>query len=737
MVTAGRGKAGRGRSSDRLDIVLLMMPPWGTSMPPLGLATLVGQVRAAGLRVGAEDLNARLYAEAPELRDYWLFSETNARDPFEIGRAIMDGAGEFMRAACERLLEQDPRAVGFSVNSVNVVPSLAMAGMIKERAPETVIILGGHGLIEDRVREAVAASPVDVVVEGEGDLVLPELVAALRGGGWRRWWARLRRRRFLPVGGLKRARSVERVDGRLLVAAVSPRDLDALADPAFDLLDLGLYGRGESQPAMPMLLSRGCISKCTFCSDHVLQPRFRWRSAERVVAEMERLHREYGRTRFSFNDLEINGNVAQLRRICELLIEKKLPVTWSGYAISHAAITQELLELMRRAGCTSICYGIESGSPAVLKAMGKIFSVEHAERALRLTTRAGLHCALNIIVGFPGEGEREFRETLEFVRRMAPYYDEITSVSSCSINDGAPLLCRREEFGLEFPDPVDRAFFTAGPENTYETRTERVVRLVETLAELGVFPPIINHPLRGKYTEELPRRWFELRAVARRALTAAEGALELRVTRKGRAALYWDGEQLTDSNAFHLDIELDEGSFYSLHADSRVRRTGPRSFEIRGAWPHPGGSFVWEVSVEAGDRFRWRVIYEPAESREILHWRAGVNLLRGYREIANERGRFELLPPDDAETMEYTMQGEGFALRPEDTRPGLSFLFRGPRRPSYPRLVYQVRPCARQIVEVMHPADYRPGHQGSWVLLDLEMRLVRAEESQALSAETE
>jgi coproporphyrinogen III oxidase-like Fe-S oxidoreductase len=150
-------------------------------------------------------------------------------------------------------------------------------------------------------------------------------------------------------------------------------------------------------------------------------------------------------------------------------------------------MTADDFVLLKRAGCVSLSFGIESFSDDVLARMGKRFDAATAAEALRRAKAAGLATLVNLIVGFPGETEATFAETCEFVRRHANLIDRVGALSTCIVVAQCPLEKDPAAFGIVLPAPEHwRQWHTADGTNTYEIRVDRLRRLARALDEAGV-----------------------------------------------------------------------------------------------------------------------------------------------------------------------------------------------------------------------------------------------------------
>lgn len=350
------------------------------SLPPLGLAYLAAVLRQAGH--GVEILDANI-----------------EKDPF---RAIRD-----------RFDELRPDIVGISVVSELFRTSLKIAAMAKKALPGVTVILGGsHPTV---FPEAVAAErDVDYAVHGEGEDTVVELAAALESGG-----------------DLGRIRGIAyKKDGRAVVNPPRPliQDLDRLPFPAYELLPVARYvpPQVSRPPFMGMITSRGCGYRCVFCDARVvLGERYRFHSPERTMTEIKYLIRMFGVREIMFKDSEFVQNRPRIERLCELLIEARLPVRW----ICNGRVGRTdpaLMEKMKAAGCELIMFGIESGDDDILGRLKKGFDVGQVRRTFRDARAAGLKTSANFLIGSPGETAADVGKSIRLAREIGTdfaYFD--------------------------------------------------------------------------------------------------------------------------------------------------------------------------------------------------------------------------------------------------------------------------------------------------------------------------
>ena len=295
----------------------------------------------------------------------------------------------------EVLDAQRPDVIGFSILHANRWGGIDIARMVKKANPEATVVFGGVGatFLWDHL---LAHFPeVDYVVRGEGEYCFLELV------------------RFLEAGTTGVPTTIEglafRKSGRPFITSERRlvADLDSLPMPA------------EYFSFQHISLSRGCPSGCTFCgSPAIWKRRTRFHSPAYFVSQIERLHAKG--VRFFF----VSDDTFTLRRqlvidICRRIIDLGLDINWA--AISRVdCVDAEVLVWMRRAGCTQISYGVESGSRKIRELYGKHISDEDICRAFDLTVRFGIMARAYFIYGAPGESDATIAASLDLLRRTRP-----------------------------------------------------------------------------------------------------------------------------------------------------------------------------------------------------------------------------------------------------------------------------------------------------------------------------
>ncbi|HPQ71141.1 MAG TPA: radical SAM protein [bacterium] len=282
-----------------------------------------------------------------------------------------------------------------------------LAAVVREAHPHAPIILGG-GLASSFGEYVLAHTAVDYVLPGEGDVALFPLLDALTAG---------RIPDGLPGVGYRR-------EGRIVAAPPGGivTDLDALPPTDYDAFAPDTYAENMkqawmfSQPtrALSIITSRGCPYRCIYCDKAIFGNRFRQRSAQGTVAEIERIVTRYALQGVLFADDTFTLDRRFMSEFCRLMRERLPGVRWAGNG-RIGRLDEPLIAEMAAAGCDTLGFGIESGSQLILDEMRKGVRVDQALATLRLLEKHGIRPLGYITVGSFAESEETINETIAFL----------------------------------------------------------------------------------------------------------------------------------------------------------------------------------------------------------------------------------------------------------------------------------------------------------------------------------
>ena len=357
-----------------------------------------------------------------------------------LGHLVNDFAGRSQALAASRAALADalqvlrPRAVGLSIPFSYLYPrALELAEMVRELAPGTPILAGGaHVTFQDQA--CLADSPhIDVVVRGEGEWTALDLLAALEQGR--------------DLGGVLGI-TWRTPDGSILSNPNRPMgDIDALPPVDFGLLPDDFCRRME----VAAITSRGCAYRCRFCHERGFwRGQVRAHSPERIIDEGDRLATVYDNAFRGVDDSMLDMRTPYFHRLVELLGQRDWLRPSFGFLTRLDTIVPEGLEAMVRNRIRVMSVGAESGSQAVLDAMGKDLKVETMLSALAMTRDAGVGVNGFFIVGHPGDNPERAAESRGFIdglfeQRMVQWID----LSIFTPYPGTPFFKNPAHYGVE------------------------------------------------------------------------------------------------------------------------------------------------------------------------------------------------------------------------------------------------------------------------------------------------
>ncbi len=303
-----------------------------------------------------------------------------------------------------------PDIVGITSTTSGVIAAGELCQRIKDYDSGIVTILGGCHVTALPKETLLDFSAIDVAVLGEGELTFAELLNGLLAGDGIR--DDLEGTAIISNGGV-------RINNRRPTIP----DMDALPLPAWSLIR-GFPRRFKPSPSRvrrfpsaSLVLTRGCPNKCVFCDRSVFGNKCRSYSPSYAIRMLQDLRKNYGVKEVLIEDDTFVLVRKWVREFCLRLIETKIDITWSCLGRADQ-VTPDLLKLMRKAGCWHISFGIESGDPEILWAMGKNLSLDEIERAVRWSHEAGLQTKGFFMIGFPGESQRSLAATRELAKRL-------------------------------------------------------------------------------------------------------------------------------------------------------------------------------------------------------------------------------------------------------------------------------------------------------------------------------
>jgi len=272
-----------------------------------------------------------------------------------------------------------------------------------------VVVLGGvHPSVLPA--QSQSESGADYIVVGEGETTFEELVRAISLG----------QEPYSIVGVFSLSHQAEFKPRELF------DDLDKLPFPDWEQLNPRTYQKAphgalvKNFPIAPVVSSRGCPYCCKFCaSPRFWGQRLRFRSPDNVVAEIEHLIKNFGVKEIHFEDDNLTLRREHIVDICNLIIAKGIKISWATpNGIRADKVDEELLALMKKAGCYYVVFGIESGNQKILDNINKNETLTDIAKAVNLAHKLGIMTQGFFILGLPGETEETIKNSINFAKRL-------------------------------------------------------------------------------------------------------------------------------------------------------------------------------------------------------------------------------------------------------------------------------------------------------------------------------
>jgi radical SAM superfamily enzyme YgiQ (UPF0313 family) len=283
---------------------------------------------------------------------------------------------------------------------LDLQPFFEVTEAIRRVVPE-MYVLGSHGTVKPV--EMLEATGARAIVRGEPEGIVPELasgkpLAEVRGITWKNG------------GG-----ATSNPDAPLV-------RMEEIPLPALDLLPMHLYSYEVMGDRFTLFeMSRGCASECTFCLLETYGNGVRRQSLDRLKAEIEDAIHNHGVRTAYFIDLEFTVLRKQAAELCHWLIEKDFDFEWCCQT-RFDLVDDELLDLMKRAKCTLIHFGVEAGSDEMLARVEKGITMAKIREGMKRVKKSGIRTACFFMIGFPESTQKDMEDIQAFARELAPDY---------------------------------------------------------------------------------------------------------------------------------------------------------------------------------------------------------------------------------------------------------------------------------------------------------------------------
>lgn len=309
--------------------------------------------------------------------------------------------------------------IGMSVVTLSVPKAIEFTDKLKAKDPLVKVILGGIHPTATPGSLLKACPSVDALVIGEGEETFLDILRTYDDN--RALFDN--KEKLATINGI----AFRDISGATVVNESRPyiKNLDSIPFPAFHKLPMEKYrasisGYIGTKGGLTgfIITSRGCPYRCTFCASPALWTKFRYRSAENVKEEIQFLVDNYHVRQIEFFDDTLTAIQGRLEEICDFIICRDLRIKWHATARVSDIENIELAKKMRKSGCFELKFGIESGSPEILKATKKKINIEEVRRAIKICNEAGIKSLGYFILGLPGETRETALKTITFAKEL-------------------------------------------------------------------------------------------------------------------------------------------------------------------------------------------------------------------------------------------------------------------------------------------------------------------------------
>lgn len=311
-----------------------------------------------------------------------------------------------------RITDFKPDILGLKVMSIEIVSTRKCIEIARTEFPDVVTIIGGPHTSSAPLEDIFSYfDKLDYAMRGEAEIAFPMFVKTIESG----------QNDFANIPGLAYRQGESFQSNPVLIH----RNLDDFGMPAWDLIDPRKFPNRwyfwtPEFPGAPILTSRGCPYRCTFCGQNVVTGKMvRRRSLDLVISEMDLLLNTYGVHDFDFTDDNFLMDAEYVRQFCEMIIDRGWKIRWNCCGARLDFLDEDLVKKMDKAGCNIISVGFESGSARVLEYMKKDLDLNMVRIKSKLIAK---HTNIKLmglfILGYPTETEAEIKQTIKLALEL-------------------------------------------------------------------------------------------------------------------------------------------------------------------------------------------------------------------------------------------------------------------------------------------------------------------------------
>jgi len=344
---------------------------------------------------------------SPPLGLLYLASSVRQRTNWEV--ELIDCAAEQLtfEQIRTRIDEAKPDVLGITVTTHQLIDCMEIAKIAKRLDPKIKVIFGGPH-VHIYPKETIGHDFVDFVITGEAEFSIVDFLNS---------WDKPAKFDMVPGLYFKSPNGILSGPPPVIIS-----DLDNLPYPARAISKYKLYVSplARKEIVTSMITSRGCPFQCIYCNRPNMGNKFRARSAKNVVDEMQECV-EFGIKHIKIYDDTFTIERKRVFDICDQIRLRRLKVSWDIRAHINT-VDFEMLKRLKQSGCVLVCYGVESGTEAMLERIRKGITREKVAEIFNMTRKAGMQTLAYFMIGLPNETRQQMLETIEFAKKIRPDY---------------------------------------------------------------------------------------------------------------------------------------------------------------------------------------------------------------------------------------------------------------------------------------------------------------------------
>jgi len=364
----------------RVSLIYIQTIEGNNVNPPLGLLYIAAVAREAGHQIQFMDIDPTMIDIVPQIKEF------------------------------------NPDIIGLSFLTTEYDKAKNVALTLNKEMPQSILCSGGVHTTLD-TENVLRSFPLDFCVTGEGENTFLEICDCLEKG--------------IPYDDVKGIAYIK--VGRFVKTPLRDmiEDLDSLPFPARDLINFEKFYltfpgciKGRYVKSTAIMAGRGCNFNCHYCAaQKLLGPgrQYRLRTPKNVVDEVAYLQETYGIKGVLFQDSTFTANKKWTTALCEEIINRGVKFVWSCNTRVNT-VTLEMMKLMKKAGCVQIEYGVESGSPKILKILNKQMKPQQAIDAVSMTESVGIRVGASFMLGNPDENVTDLEMTFNLAKKLNASY---------------------------------------------------------------------------------------------------------------------------------------------------------------------------------------------------------------------------------------------------------------------------------------------------------------------------